>query len=213
MPPILEKNEYEAMSSEINSLLSMHKNLHETIQKKSNISHPISKMPLDIFDKGMFLGVAVYDLITSLKHLDFAIDKKDEMESNFFSRVILLISYELINYNHKALNKELFAFVSSNFTDQVVSESKEFSTRINDLKSDNIEIMRFVRNNLIGHRISNGMDMISGMNKINSTDTFKLGSSLFSIYIKILTYHMRIISDFMLKEYISEFGVDKLSSK
>ena len=149
-----------------------------------------------VYEKAMYLCIALADLMVGLKYLDVSNAVKNEYEANYFARGVAAICYELINHQEKIIGEKIYKTVTENIGSDSLSEIVTSKKRLRRITKEHFQILKHIRNNLYAHRNDNGYEMAVEMLKIKNVNLYETGKSIFDIYFKILHNYVHLITQF-----------------
>lgn len=138
------------------------------------------------FDKCLFTALNQLDLIIGLKYLDISNAMKNQIEANYFSRIVAHTSFEILNDLNKLAGKQIREFVLSNCTKEVLSDIDTAIRELNIIKKEKLKILKEIRNNLFGHKHANAFSQTVGMLKIQNSEIYAIGNDIFKMQIQLL---------------------------
>ena len=147
-----------------------------------------------VFEKSMYIAISASDLIISLKYLDVSNAVKNGYETNYFSRNVAHISYELIQHQNKMVGPDMSETIRSQINDEALLEFKSSTKGLKDVKKKYHQKLNYIRNNLFGHRTANGSEMATAMLEIDTGEIYKIGLQIFDVYIKVLASYIKLLS-------------------
>lgn len=145
------------------------------------------------YEKAMYIAISLSDLNIGLKYLDISEALSNGYEANHFARSVALVSYELINHQNKITGQEVAALVLYKLGNEGLSEIKLYSKELKKVTKEHHGSLNYIRNNLIGHRTENGMEMAEGMLNINHKEIYFIGKQIFGIYFKLLRSYSELL--------------------
>lgn len=146
------------------------------------------------YEKAMYIAISLSDLNIGLKYLDVSETLKNGYEANHFARSVALISYELINHQQKIVGQDVAALVFEKLGDDGLSKIKLYSKELKGITKEHHERLNFIRNNLVGHRTENGMEMANGMLNINHQEIYYIGKQIFGVYLKLFGAYFELLA-------------------
>ena len=147
-----------------------------------------------VFEKSMYIAICSSDLIISLKYLDVSSALKNGYETNYFSRNVALISYELINHQKKMVGPDVAKTIINQIGDEALLEFKACTKELKDVTKKYHKKLNYIRNNLFGHRTANGSEMATAMLEIDVGEIYKIGKQIFNVYIKVLAAYINLLN-------------------
>jgi hypothetical protein len=147
-----------------------------------------------VYEKSMYIAICLTDLIIGLKYLDVSSALKNGYETNYFSRNVALISYELINHQEKKVGADVAKTIINKIGNEALSEVKGCTKELKAVKKEYHKKLNFIRNNLFGHRNANGSEMASAMLAIDAGEIYKIGKQIFDVYTKVIVVYINLLS-------------------
>lgn len=145
------------------------------------------------YEKAMYIAISLSDLNIGLKYLDVSETLKNGYEENHFARSVALVSYELINHQQKIVGQDVAALVLEKLGREGLSQIGLYSKELKGVTKEHHERLNYIRNNLVGHRTENGMEMAEGMLKINHQEIYHIGKQVFSVYLKLFGAYSELL--------------------
>ena len=146
-----------------------------------------------VYEKAMYIALSASDLNIGLKYIDISNNKNNGIEKIYFSRVISLTLFELIDAQQKVVSREVKDVILEKLGSEGFHELKKCSKDMNEIKNNYHKKLKFIRNNLFGHREANGAKMAEGMLGVDEKEIFTIGRKVFSVYLNTFTAYMNII--------------------
>ena len=147
-----------------------------------------------VFENAMYIAISASDLIIALKYLDVSNFVSNGLETNYFARNVALISYELINHQQKIVGKDASEVIANKIGTEALLELKKCKKQLKGVISKYKEKLNYIRNNLFGHRTSNGAEMAKSMIEIDSREIHNIGKQIFGVYMNIYVVYVNLLS-------------------
>ena len=147
-----------------------------------------------IFEKAMYIAISSSDLIIGLKYLDISNAVKNGYETNYFSRNVAHISYELINHQKKIVSQDVSKAITMQIGVEALSEFKNCTKELKSVTRKYYKKLKYIRNKLFGHRTANGSEMAMSMIEIDAIEIYNIGKRIFDAYIKVLAEYANLLS-------------------
>lgn len=147
-----------------------------------------------IFEKAMYIAISSSDLIIGLKYLDVSNAVKNGYETNYFSRNVAHISYELINHQEKIVGQDVSKAITKQVGVEALSEFKNCTKELKSVTRKYHKKLNYIRNKLFGHRTANGSEMAMSMLEIDASEIYDIGKRIFDAYIKVLAEYANLLS-------------------
>lgn len=139
------------------------------------------------FNKIMFITLNHLDLIIGLKFLDLSHAMNNEIEANYFARIVILTLHELIeDYHVKFYNKELRKKLEYKIGTSELEAFDEIAKSIKLLKKKYITKLKKLRNSVLGHKDEDALEQFKIMKNIDTNEIFRIGSEIFQVQMKLL---------------------------
>jgi len=147
-----------------------------------------------VFEKSMYIAICLSDLIIGLKYLDVSSALENGYETNYFSRNVALISYELINHKNKMVGPDVAKTITNQIGVEALSELNSCTKGLRVVIKNYHEKLNNIRNNLFGHRIANGSEMATAMLAIDAGEIYKIGKQIFDVYFKVFVAYINLLN-------------------
>ena len=177
---------YNYLISKINTT-TKHLKAHRAIFDKEEY-----KYCYPVYEKAMYISIALTDLMVSLKYLHISSVSKNEYETNYFARSVAVTCYELINHQEKIVGKEIYKTVAKNVGSESLSEIIAAKKQLGKITKEHFQVLKNIRNNLYAHRHGNGYEMAIAMLNIENTMIYKIGKDIFDIYLILLNNYVQL---------------------
>lgn len=180
--------EYDNRIKKINSFI---KNLkaYPSINSKFEINDEFFNKFLD---KLLFISLAELDLLIGLKYLDFSHTLKNQIEANYFARVVALSTYEIIQHTSKLLGNDMKNIIVEKYGDERFDEIKIITRKISKTASTEKKLLQIIRNNLIAHKEENGLLQTELMISINNEEIYALGNKISNHQLELINKYLEI---------------------
>lgn len=149
------------------------------------------------FDKALFNVLNQLDLIIGLKYLDISQSVGNNLEANYFSRIVILTSHEILNDSNKMIGKEIRAELSKKNGLDCLKELDETTKEMNVLKKNHLKKLKNLRNNVIGHKFDQAQKQTEIIVNIDNSEIYKIGDEILKVemkFLKIYTKFLEIIN-------------------
>ena len=147
-----------------------------------------------VFKKAMYIAISASDLIIGLKYLDVSNAVKNGYETSYFSRNVAHISYELINHQEKIVGQDVAKAITNQIGDKALKEFKKCNKELKNVTRKYHKKLKYIRNQLVGHRTANGYEMAMSMLEIDAGEIYNIGKRIFDTYNKIFAKYVNLLS-------------------
>ncbi|MBK7764415.1 MAG: hypothetical protein IPI46_13895 [Bacteroidetes bacterium] len=181
-------SEYDNQLIELNNLI-------KTIKVYPKILEPEKdKLIKDRLDSILFLVLHQNDFIIGLKYLELSIVCSNQYEANYFTRVVSLGAYELLQKIGKFIGKELNSNELQNSILLNKEELKEIRTEFNDIKKNSGYLLKTIRNNVIAHKDEDVFVQTELMNKMNHKDLHWIAFRIYRVNYRLIALYSTIVA-------------------
>jgi hypothetical protein len=146
-----------------------------------------------VYEKAIYIAISLSDLNIGLKYIDISDHNSNEIEKIYFSRVVALTLFELVDSQKKVVSREVKDVIMEKIGNKGFCELKQCSKNMSEIKNNHHKKLKFIRNNLFGHREANGAKMAIGMLGVDEKEVYDIGREVFSVYLNTFTAYMNII--------------------
>lgn len=149
---------------------------------------------LHIFlDKGLYNALNLTDLIIGLKYLDLSARIDNQLETNYFARIVAIHSHEILNSLDKVIGHEFRQKAIQKASLSAINDLDNTVKALNKIKKDKLTLLKSIRNNLIGHRLDKGHEQHEMMKRINPEEIFKTGYDVFTLHFRLLKEMVELV--------------------
>lgn len=172
-----------AINSNIKSFKAYPKILSEPHHKKLHL----------LFDKCLYTALIQNDLIIGLKYLDLSNALENQIEANYFARVVALNSYEMLRYLDKLIGKDIQSFLSYSEHSKEMKDIKKVGKKINIFKKSCFKFLDEIRNNVIAHKDVDSIKQTSIMLQMDNKKIYTIGNELYKLNFELLEKYMELM--------------------
>lgn len=147
-----------------------------------------------VYEKAMYISIALADLMVGLKYLDISNAVKNQFEANHFARGVSVTCYELLNHKEKIIGEKIYKTVSEVVDSDELASIVEAKNCLKKITKDYFSKLKHIRNDLYGHRHENGYEMSLAMLNIDNFEIYEIGKSIFDVYFKLLQEYANLIT-------------------
>lgn len=182
---------YDELISEINDSINILNIYPQKLSEEKN-----HKLHL-IFDKMLYISLLINDIIIGLKYLDLSVNLNNNVESIYFSKIVALNAYEMLNESGRLTGNKLIKQIFSDINNEDFnSKFKDIKKELYKVKKDCQPKLKVIRNKIIAHKDSNPFDQINTMQKIEFKEIYKIGHNIFNIHLKLLRLFQNLLKVF-----------------
>ncbi|MDI6815789.1 MAG: hypothetical protein QME41_01160 [Actinomycetota bacterium] len=182
-------NAYDHLIARANKLIVTFKIYPKVLDKEEHkYLHPIC-------DKGLFNALNMVDLIMGLKYLDVSNAVQNQSEANYFARIVAHSAYEILNHQNKILGIEVIRLVEERLTGEALSDVQESMKALRRIKKEHFAYLKFIRNNLFGHKLGCGIILAESMLEIDNAKTYSIGKEILMFQVSLLSNLAILIGD------------------
>ena len=174
-------------------ILAVNKNIKSLKVYPKILSEPHNQKFHLLFDKCLYIALIQNDLIIGLKYLDVSNALKNQIEANYFARIVALNSYEALNYFDKLIGKNVQSFLTNAHLNQEIKEINDTGKKINTFKKSCFKYLDDIRNNVIGHKDANSLKQTTIMLQIDNKKIHSIGTSLYKLNFELLDNYMKLM--------------------
>jgi hypothetical protein len=183
-------NDYNAIINKINNLIRGLKT-YPKINSKFDLKDDSFNQ---LLDKILFISLAELDLIIGLKYLKLSALVKNEIEANYFARIVALSTHEIIQSTSKFLGKEIRDIIIEKFGQEKFQEIANITKEITRTSKTEKQLLGIIRNNLIAHKDENSLLQTELMISINNQEIFTLGNKVSSHLIQLIEKYVQLLN-------------------
>ncbi len=145
------------------------------------------------FDKALFIVLNHLDLAIGLKYLDVNKAIGNDLEANYFSRVLVLSSHEILNDLNKMIGKEIRCELTKKIGIDNLKELDETIKEMNILKKKHLKKLKNLRNNVLGHKQEYGYKQAEMIVKIDNKEIYMIANEIFKIQMKFIGVYSNLL--------------------
>jgi len=146
------------------------------------------------FDKALFSSLNLMDLIIGIKFLDLSNAIGNKVEANYFARVVILTSHEILNELNSLVGKDIRNELINKIGAEKVSILDGTMKEMNDLKKKHLSKLKNLRHNVIGHKLADGHKQAEMIANIDVLEIYNIGYALFKVQIKLMGSYTNILT-------------------
>lgn len=145
------------------------------------------------FDKALFTVLNHLDLIIGLKYLDFSQAMGNNLEANYFSRVVVLTSHEILNDLNKMVGNEIRTELIKKIGSDRVKELDETTKEMNALRKKHLKKLKPLRNMVLGHKHENGHQQAEIIVNMDNKEIYDIGNEIFKVQMKFIRNYSELL--------------------
>ena len=146
------------------------------------------------FDKALFTSLNQLDLVIGLKYLDFSQAVGNKLEANYFARVVILNSHEILNDLNKIVGKEIRNDLVLKVGEKDVKDLDDSIKNLNTLRKEHLKTLKELRNKVLGHKLSDAHQQAKMIFKIDLIKVYKIGNEISKVQMKVMLNLTNLIS-------------------
>lgn len=182
-------NSYDKLIESTRSLIQTLKAFPKIFKEKEHQKYH------SFFDKALYNVLHSLDLVIGMKYLDLSKSINNQVETNYFARVLVITCHEILNDLNKMVGKDLrtefIAKIGANDVEKLDQAIKE----MNGLRKKYLKKLKGLRNNVFAHKLDNGIDQANIINEIIPKDIHIISNEIWKTQAKFI----RIYTDLMQK--------------
>lgn len=175
-------------------IIAVNKNIKYLKAYPKILSEPHNKKFHFLFEKCLYIALIQNDLIIGLKYLDVSNAVKNQIEANYFARVVALNSFEALNYFDKLIGKNVQAYSTNSELSHEIKEINDVGKKINSLKKSCFKYLDDIRNNVIGHKDADSLKQTNIMLQIDNKKIHSIGTTLYKLNFELLDKYMELMN-------------------
>ena len=176
----------------------------EVIQKTSNLVRTLKIYPKvfeeekhkylhQFFDRVLYNTLSQLDLIIGLKYLDLSQAVSNQLEANYFARIVAHSSFEILTNLNKLVGKGIRSFVIDKVGKSELENIDNSVKELNKFKKEHHEKLKTIRHNLIGHKLKEGHKQAELIVNIDNREIYDIGNKIFKVQNKLIGYFTELI--------------------
>ena len=146
------------------------------------------------FDKALFTVLNQLDLIIGLKYLDISQAVGNKLEANYFARVLILTSHEILNDLNKMVGKRVRNELFQNVGEDELKELDEGTKEMNNLRKRHLDKLKNLRNKVLGHKLEHANQQAEIMKSINLMDIYDIGNSIYKVQMRFISAYSNLLN-------------------
>ena len=180
-------NSYDKLIQNTSSLARALKIYPKVFEKEE--FHKLHKF----FDKALFTVLNHLDLAIGLKYLDVSQGVGNNLEANYFSRILILTSHEILNDLNKKVGKEIRLELTTKIGIEGLKDLDETTKEMNALKKKHLKKLKDLRNNVLGHKQEHAYQQTEMMVSINNKEIYDIANEIFKVQMKFIGTYSDLI--------------------
>jgi hypothetical protein len=133
------------------------------------------------------------DLIIGLKYLDVSQAVSNQLEANYFARIVAHSSYEILTDLNKLVGKEIRNFVIEKLGKSELDNIDKTVRELNIMKKEHLDNLKTIRHNLFGHKLKDGHRQAELIVGINNTEIYEIGNQIFKLQNELIGQFVKLI--------------------
>jgi len=149
----------------------------------------------ELFNLLLFVTLFTSDLLISMKYLQLSMLLKNQIESNYYSRITSVLVYEYINDIKKLAGKHYRKLLVIRFGDKgkITLQHQKITANFNHILKVNSKVLKNIRVNVFAHRSKNAFEQTEIMLTVDNQKMLQL-----SLDIRDLSFDfISLVSDLM----------------
>ena len=139
------------------------------------------------FDKCLHNALNLNDLVIGLKYLDVSGYCSNDVEANYFARIVAHSTYEILNHSDKLFGRQVRNYIKTNVPNSIAIVKVEATLKsLNQVKKNNIDELNKIRNNTFGHKLENGLNQVNIILLVNNKYIYDTANSVYKINQQLL---------------------------
>lgn len=138
------------------------------------------------FDKNLYNALCLQDLIIGLKYLDGSQAMNNQLEANYFARIVAHNSHEILDDLNKLVGKDLRNYIIEHYDLELLEQVDSSIKSLNSIKKENSSTLKEIRNNLFGHKLKDGIKQAEMMMNVKHRDIYNIGDQILKAQIELL---------------------------
>ncbi len=144
-------------------------------------------------DKALFTVLNHLDLAIGLKYVQVSLAVGNKLEANYFSRVLVLTSHEILNDLNKMLGKDIRLEIQERIGIEGLKEIDELTKEMNCLRKKHLEKLKRLRNKVIGHKYEYAYQQAEMITDIDIKDIYHVGKDIFNVQMKFIQIYKKML--------------------
>jgi hypothetical protein len=145
------------------------------------------------FDKALFTVLNHLDLAIGLKYVDISQAAGNQLEANYFSRVLILTSHEILNDLNKMLGKDLRLEIQEKIGIEGMKEIDESTKELNILRKKHLKKLKDLRNSVLGHKYEYAYQQAEMIVDIDVKEIYNIGNDIFNVQMKFIQNYRKML--------------------
>ena len=145
------------------------------------------------FDKALFTVLNHLDLAIGLKYLDVSQGVGNNLEANYFSRVLILTSHEILNDLNKMVGKEIRNELAVKIGIESIKELDESTKEMRLLRKKYLKKLKHIRNKVLGHKHEHAHEQAEMMVSIDNKEIYDIANLIFKVQMKFIGTYSKLI--------------------
>lgn len=146
------------------------------------------------FDKNLYNALCLLDLIIGLKYLDISQAIGNQLEANYFARIVAHSSYEILDDLNKLLGKETRTYIIDKYEASYLTKVDMSVKSLNKIKKENSLKLKEIRHNLFGHKLGKGYIQAEMIIQIDNNEIYKIGKEINNIQHELLRNFVELLT-------------------
>lgn len=147
------------------------------------------------FDKALFTALNQLDLIIGLKYLKVSQALGNQLEANYFSRNVILITHEILNDLNKMVGKEVRDEIKNKLEENFLKEIDVSTKALSGLRKKHLKKLKEWRNTVSAHKEGHTIKQAEIIVGIDSQEIYEIGNEIYKAQEKFIISYMKILEN------------------
>ncbi|WP_146192559.1 hypothetical protein [Xanthomarina spongicola] len=117
----------------------------------------------------------------------------NQVETNYFARVLVITCHEILNDMNKMVGKDLREELVSKIGLKEVEKLDNATKEMNSLRKKHLKKLKDLRNNVIAHKLDNGIVQADIINEIDPKDIYIISNEIWKTQSKFISIYTDLI--------------------
>lgn len=145
------------------------------------------------FDKALFIALNQMDLIIGLKYLDISQAIGNNLEANYFARVLVLSCHEILNDLNKMGGIKIRDELTKKLGVEKLKELDEVTIEMNFMRKKYLKELKLLRNKVLGHKHEEAHQQAELIVNIDTLEIYNIGNSIYTIQMKYIHSYVNLL--------------------
>lgn len=176
----------KVMSAYERAINSAHQSVRVGRIYKKVFDHPKYEYMYPLLNNRLFTSLNILDLLIGLKHIDQYQATGNMLEANYFARIVALNAHEALEAIPILSNQKIRQFIMAQIGEEGIKEIDELIKTLNVLKRTHLFELKKIRNNVVGHKLSDSLEQSDIIQQIDTKKVYAIGNSLVATLLKLV---------------------------